>query len=238
MKQKIMVRQPNHPKLLQRLRGCLMASALGAVSMSTLAAAANSWPTPGDYRIDSDTTTTSTAGPTSVERRQLVDGDTGNMSVVLRDTLAGSKPATQTYPGAGPNKWCVLSTSTSGSTTPPAKVLALCSDAKAPTGATKSCGLEGVVETWLRIDDRTWERTIRATQTPATDLASSSAAQQAMAPVFAGLEEAVRTGSAEEKEMAKQQLAMLRGTAAPKAAGGTAVVSKERWRRVAEVCPR
>jgi hypothetical protein len=271
--------KPHNPVAPFGCRLVAMAFAFGFASTASLAAnsvpnsvpnsAANSpstWPTPGDYQIDSDTTTTSKATATSLERRQLVDGPTGQIKIVMRDSLPGSKPVTQSYPGSGPNKWCVRSATTA----PPADAVAMCGNPGAATGAKNACGWQAVVETWRRVDDRTWERTLKATLAAGAELGGFSPAAAvmgsaqaaaagnpaakgvpsmpgmpsakdmaaAMAPVIAGLEEAIRTGSAEDKAAAKQQLAILKGGTPPDGSGSTTVVSKELWKRIAETCPR
>jgi hypothetical protein len=248
----------NRHTMPARFGKCLTALAITFVAASSRADVSPTWPTPGDYQIDSDTTTTSRAASTSVERRQLVDGSTGQIKIVMRDTLAGSRPVTQTYPGTGPNKWCVRTATAA----PPADAAARCGNPAAATGPKNACGWKLVVETWRRIDDRTWEHTLKATLSPGGELdglAPSTAAMgspfinrsansmpgmpsakdraAAMAPVIDGLEETVRTGSAEEKAAAQQQLAILRGTSSPQDSGSTTVESKELWRRVAERCP-
>jgi hypothetical protein len=247
----------NHNTLSSLPGKCFAALvSLGFSTLLSAAATPSDWPTPGDYVIDSDTTTTSKAGSTTVERRQLVQGATGQMKVVMRDTLAGTKPVTQSYPGTGPNKWCVPKTATA----PPAEAVALCGNPTAGRGEKNACGWQSVVQTWRRIDDRTWERTIKATLAagtevgggpsvaamgsslgnqsakamPATPTSKDTAA--AMAPVIAALEDAIRTGSADEKASAKQQLAILRGTEAPQGSGNSTVESKETWKRVSETC--
>jgi hypothetical protein len=220
---------------------------MAVLASSAHAAEPNAWPAPGDYRIDSDTTTTSRAGGTTVQRLQHVDGSTGHITVTLRDSLSKSAPVTQTDPGQGPNKWCVPS------------------NGAAPPAAAAAMSVGGVEERWNRIDERTWERSIRSVQTPTASPGTGSGAIElamagmspeqraavagsmqrmpsaadraaAMAPVIAGLEKAARGSNAQEAAMAKEQLAMLRGSTPADGSGTVVVESKERWTRVAESC--
>lgn len=101
---------------------------------------------------------------------------------------------------------------------------------------------QAVVETWRRVDDRTWERTLKATVatyaemgmgvgmgvgmgmgmgvSAGTGISAAAATTAAMALVIKVLEEMARTGSADQNAAAQQELAMLSGSSAPQGSGG------------------
>ena len=248
------------------LRLCAPLALLGIAAISHVGAAGpDAYPTPGDYRIDSDTTTTSHAAG---ERLQHIDGATGHITVTLRDSLSKTAPVTQSYLGDGPNKWCVPTT---GSPPPAITIAASCevsgADAAKTSASTRSdCKGLKVEERWRRVNERAWERSIRSVQQPVAAASTSprsaiematagmspekraAAANQltglptaadnaaAMAPVIAALEAHARAANAQEAAMAREQLAMLRGSAPPDGVGSVVIESKERWTRVSSAC--
>ncbi len=93
---------------------------------------------------------------------------------------------------------------------------------------------QAVVETWRRVDDRTWERTLKATVatyaemgmgvgmgvSAGTGISAAAATTAAMALVIKVLEEMARTGSAYQFAAAQLELALLCGSSAPQGSGG------------------
>lgn len=146
------------------------ALAVALIGMLPLRAAGNAaFPSPGEYRIDVESTTRIQAGGVGVEQILKVDGETGRTTTVQRDSTSGHTTAPQVFPGEGPNRWCVPA----GAAAPPARsavTAAACSTTlrqlDKSTAATRAvCKGVTVDERWQRIDERTWERQIQSTQT-------------------------------------------------------------------------
>lgn len=219
----------------------------------------------GQYRIDSEAVTRSGSGAIATELVQRTDGATGAVTVIQK---AGGSTAQQTYKGDGPVTWCVPAP---GTVRPPAAAMAAaCSTKTIASTATSlkhsaECKNAKFAEDWKRIDDRTWERSLKAevatgagvSPRPAVELAmagmspaeraqaqaemakmpSADAMQAEMAPVIAQLEQQARSGKADEAAMAKQQLAALRSAGIGGPATATQVTTvRERWTRIADTC--
>lgn len=230
-----------------------------------MAAALTGHPPAGEYRVDSDATTTHTTVAGSLKRDQHIEGATGRTTVT--DTAPGAPPVTRVYPGEGPYNACMGSASG-----PPPRGLGMaCSTGPytaSPGGSTMSadCGAVKLDEQWRRIDDRTWERVLHSSYstvgvnnsgspTAAIEMAMAGMSPEerararvelakmptradrdaAMAPVIAQLEEQVRTGSPSDAAMAKEQLAAIKG----RSGGGapdTVIDMRERWTRISDAC--
>ena len=125
-----------------------------------LAAGPTGLPPPGQYRIDAETTTTSRAGPTTLESVQRIDGPTGRVTLTQKSSVDAASVTTQTANGTWPNRWCVFK----GRAVPPAKLApGACQNAlrfATPVGSNlgADCNVGRVDEQWRRIDERTWER--------------------------------------------------------------------------------
>lgn len=155
-----------------------------SVLVALLPAAVLASPPPGQYRIDSESTIASGSGMTLSQITQRVDGATGR-TTVIRKTADSAQAATQTFEGKGPVTWCVEAPGKKG---PPAAALtAACKTvAHASTGTSSShsaaCNASTIDESWRRIDDRTWERSVKAVvqMAPAAPVASARKAFDAM----------------------------------------------------------
>ena len=64
-----------------------------------LAAGPTGLPPPGQYRIDAETTTTSRAGPTTLESVQRIDGPTGRVTLTQKSSVDAASVTTQTANG-------------------------------------------------------------------------------------------------------------------------------------------
>jgi len=255
------VKKTSHSLARLSIAACLALLSAG----SAMATTATGHPPAGEYRIDSDTTTTHTTVAGSLKRDQHIEGATGRTTVT--DTAPGAPPVTRVLPGEGPYSGCMSATAA-----PPPRGLGMaCSTGPytaSPGGSTMSadCGAVKLDEQWRRIDDRTWERVLHSSySTVAVNSSGSPAAAiemamagmspdertraraelakmpkpsdtaAAMAPVVAQLEEQIRTGSPSDAAMAKEQLAAMKG----RSGGGapdTVVDVRERWTRVADAC--
>jgi hypothetical protein len=183
--------------------------ALAGLSAAMLSSAALASPTPGQYRIDAESTMSSGSGVTALQVTQRSDGATGRVTVI-RKTAADTGPgATQTYPGSGPITWCV---EPGGKNGPPAAALpAACqtlSHSSSSTGFSFSAACKGanIEESWRRIDERTWERSLKATVQAVGASAGDSARQL--------FEMSKHTMSAAERAKAQAELAALPSDAA------------------------
>ncbi len=229
-----------------------------------MAAALTGHPPAGEYRVDSDTTTTHTTVAGILKRDQHIEGATGRTTVT--DTAPGAPPVTRVYPGEGPYNACMGTASG-----PPPRGLGMaCSTGPytaSPGGSSMSadCGAVKLDEQWRRIDDRTWERVLHSSYstvgvnnsgspTAAIEMAMAGMSPEerararvelaklptradrdaAMAPVIAQLEEQVRTGSPSDAAMAKEQLAAIKGRSG--GAHDTVIDMRERWTRISDAC--
>ena len=227
------------------------------------------YPPPGNYLIDSEATSTMTLGTSTIERTERVVGSSGDTTVTQKFSLDGVPPQTQTYKGAGPNSWCIKPYDSGGP--PPAlkpfacKALTNSADARGSTSSA-DCRSSKVDESWRRIDDRTWERTLTITavaggataspqgainmvmagmtpeqrakaQTELSALPSAGQSAAAMAQLSEAMPAQARTGGPKEAALAEQQLQALRRSSS--GSGQTTDVVprlRERWTRVADTC--
>ena len=124
------------------------------------------YPPAGNYLIDSEATSTVNLGGSTIEHIHRVVGSSGDITVTQKNSMDGVPPHTQTYKGTGPNSWCIKPYGSGGP--PPAvkpftcKALANSANARGSTSSA-DCGNSKVDESWRRIDDRTWERTLAIT---------------------------------------------------------------------------
>jgi len=210
----------------------------GLIALASVAAglaADATHPSPGEYQIDSETTTIARAGPNVLRSVQWVDGTTGNITV---EQSAGDGTTTrQTYPGQGPNRFC------SGSGPPPAGAIACANRVfqALPGGGSDQQAVcasgQTLSATWRRLADGQWEHRFETQPVAAPAAAMDPRTAAAMAPVMAQIEETIRSGPPQEAEAAKQQLAALKaslgGGAAP---GGSTVSVRETWTKIADRC--
>ena len=234
--------------------------------ITLFAESAVGFPSPGYYRTDSEATVTMGSGSTAGELIERVNGATGQRTVIRKMAVDAGHPVTNIYKGEGPVGWCVSAQGIGKS--PPQTVQSACnllSNMRDPRGSSFSadCKSSKVEENWRRVDNKTWERSLKVTPQssatpdsprPAFEMAQSgmtpeqraqaeaamaalpSAAQMkdAMAPVIDALQEEIRTGSPEEAASARQQLQALRATTNGSSQFVTRVV--ERWTRIADTC--
>lgn len=165
---------------------CLTAT---TISLLGAHAGAASFPPPGEYRIDSQSTTIHNGPAGRIETVLRTDGGTGTVTQIQKPAFGGP-PVTRTYKGAGPQTWCI-----GPGALPPAAALANnCASTYAPTAtgaklATDCAGVK-INDEFRRIDDRTWERenrTIQATLTPSSGADAMASVKAAMAMASAGM---------------------------------------------------
>ena len=149
-----------------------------------LPAAALASPPPGQYRIDSESTIASGSGMTASQITQLTDGATGRITVTHK-TADSAQGVTRTFEGSGPVTWCVDAAGKKGP--PPASMAAACrtlAHASSAHASSHSAACDGstVSESWRRIDERTWERSLKATvqMAPASPVDSARRSFEAM----------------------------------------------------------
>ena len=157
-------------------------------------------PPPGQYRIDAETTTTSRAGPTTLESVHRTDGATGRVTLTQKSSVDPANVAAQTVNGTGPNRWCVPA----AGTVPPVKsAQGACQNAlraATPTGSIlgADCIVGRVEEQWRRIDDRTWERSSTVRQAPGASTVANSSPQAAIELAMRGTTPAQRASAQAE----------------------------------------
>lgn len=224
--------------------------------------AAPSSPAPGHYRIDGEAVMRSGSGPTLTERIERWDGSNGNRFITI---TSGGRSHQQTYAGTEPVTWCVPALSVPPSQLPD-HCKTKWWPAEGGAALQADCKAGHLQERWKQIDDKTWERRMSFTPAPGagsgdpaaalamvepglspaeaakarTAIAALPSAQQradAMAPVYAKIEETIRNGKPEEATAARQQLAALQ--AAPPGDGGVVWTTTltERWTRTGDRCP-
>ena len=227
------------------------------------------YPPPGRYLIDSEATSTVNLGTSTIERTERVVGSSGDRTVTQKSSLDGVPPQSQTYKGTAPNGWCIKPYGSGGP--PPAlkpfacNALANSADARGSTSSA-DCGSSKVDESWRRIDDRTWERSLKVTPTAGTTAASPqgaidmvmagmtpeqrakaqtelsslpSAGQSAaaMAQLTEAMQAQARSGGPKEAALAEQQLqALRRSSSGGGLPAGLVPRVRERWTRVADTC--
>jgi len=209
--------------------------ALVLLSAVGLLAAGQATPPQGDYQIDSETTTTTRSGPMVLKSVQRVDGATG--SAAVEQTGPDGSVASQSYPGQGPNHWCVKG----AAAPPPVSNCATQAFAALPGGGstyrTACSGGQVLSDSFRKLADGRWERTLQVRQA-AAGAPVPAQTSAAMAPVIAQIEEAIRSGPPEEREAAKQQLAALKAGLGGGAVPGsdTVIETREVWTKVSETC--
>ena len=186
------------------------------------AAGPTGMPSPGHYRIDTEATTTSRAGPTTLETVQRIDGATGRVTLTQKSSVDPTNVPTQTANGTGPNRRCVPA---SGAVPPTKSAPPACQNAlrtATPAGSTlgADCNIGRVDEQWRRIDDRTWERSLTVRQSPIASMASNSSPGAAIEFAMQGMTPAQRAG-------AKAELAATPSAAEVAKARGTLVATLE-----------
>lgn len=211
-------------------------TALASVLAFAVLAADPTHPPPGDYRIDSEAVMTSQAGPLTLRTVQTVDGTTGVTQV--EQSASDGATSRQTYPGQGPNRWCVR---TGGAPPPGATACVNRSFEATPGGGSTQqavcAGGSFLVDAWRRSGDGTWERRFEARPAPVASGPVDPRTRAAMAPVIAQIEEVIRSGPPDEAEAARQQLAALRASlGGGAAAGGMTVSVRETWTRISDRC--
>lgn len=221
--------------------------------------AAPSAPPPGDYRIDGEAVMRSGSGPTLAERIERWDGSNGNRVIT---TQAGGRSHQQTYAGTEPVTWCIPAVPVPPGQWPD-RCKTKWWPAQGGATLEAECKAGHLQEQWKQIDARTWERQMsfmpkagggdlaatlalaergmtpaEAAQARAAVAALPSAQQRAdaMAPVYAKIEETIRNGKPDEAAAARQQLAALQ--AAQGGGGGVVWTTTltERWTRINPTC--
>jgi len=218
------------------MKALSLGGAIALVSVAAVLAADATHPSPGEYRIDSETTTISHAGPMVLKSVQRVDGATGNITV--EQSAPDGTTTRQDYPGQGPNRFC------SGSGAPPPGAVACANRAYSalPGGGSSQqaicAGGQTLSSNWKRLADGRWEHTFETQIVTAPAAGMDPRTTAAMAPVIAQIEETIRSGPPEEAEAAKQQLAALKaGLSGGAGPGGAPTVSvRETWTKVADHC--
>jgi hypothetical protein len=193
-------------------------------------------PSPGEYRIDSETSMTSSAGPVSTERVQRVDGATGHVTVINKSSLPGDVPVTTQYKGNGPVTWCVPVAASAPHALGVCDTTPLTSDAFG-TSFSATCAGTKQDEHWRPLDKTTWEHDFVLVPRTSAVAPANSEVEKAMAPVYAEIEKTIRTGTPEEAASAREQLKALRAQTSV-TAGAPPFVTRvhERWTRVSETC--
>lgn len=238
-------------------------AALLSLALGT-AQAAPPLPPAGEYRIDGETVVRSGSGPTASERTERWDGATGKRTVTAHAGPPGNPSSQQTYAGNGPVTWCVPVTSTPPANLP-GRCDARWWPKDGASALQADCKAGRLQEQWKQVDKDTWERRMTVTTTagagsndPAAALAFAQrgmtpaeaarahaeiaalpgpqATADAMAPVYAQIEQTIRTGTPQQAAEARQTLAALK--AAQGGTGPAAVTTQltERWTRIANTC--
>ncbi|MGM9481150.1 hypothetical protein ACS5PN_08155 [Roseateles sp. NT4] len=229
------------------------------LALSLTCAAAPPMPSPGNYRIDGEAVMRSGSGPTLIERIERWEGSNGNRVIT---STAGDRSHQQSYAGTEPVTWCVPGVSVPPNLMPD-RCKSRWWPAQGGSEMQAECAAGRVQEHWKQIDAKTWER--QATFTPAPGggsdpaaalamaekglspaeaakaraaIAALPSAQQradAMAPVYAKIEEAIRNGTPQQAAEARQMLAALQATQGGGGMMWTTTLT-ERWTRIAEAC--
>ena len=186
-------------------------------------------PPPGHYRIDAETTTTSRAGPNTLESVQRTDGATGRVTLTQKSSVDPANVATTTVNGPGPNVWCVPP---SGALPPPGLTRSACQNVTrnaAPGGSTlgADCNVGRLDDQWRRIDERTWERSLVVRQAPASSNASNNSPR-------AAIELAMRGMTPEQRARAQAELATMPSAADIADARGTLIAAIKEQARSAD----
>lgn len=219
------------------MKALILGGAVAFASAAAVLAAGQVAPPPGDYRIDSETTTTVRSGPMVMKTVQRLDGETG--ATTVEQTGPDGAVTTQSYPGQGRHHWCVKRP---GAPPPaPSNCKTQAFNALPGGGSTYQTACSGgqlISDTFRKLADGRWERTFKTRQTPTGGAPVPAQTSAAMAPVIAQIEEQIRSGPPEEREAAKQQLAALKASLGGGAVPGneTVIESREIWTKVSETC--
>lgn len=224
----------------------LLAAAGGAQAAGT----PSTVPAPGQYRVDSELTRTSSAGAVQLIWVQRTDGATGDVTVTQHTSIDPQNRTTQRHPGNGPDLRCFALAS-------PPPGMPACGDRQQPVGPagsthTRSCNGLVLDDRWTRLDDRTWEHGLRvkdaapsagdmttAWARPSPSAAADAKRTQALKDLRAKLEAGSRSPNPQDAAAARQALTMMEGgpmPQSPQTGGGVVNVLKERWTRVADRC--
>lgn len=215
---------------MTRHLSCRFPAIAAALLAASAWAAGASLPPPGEYRIDGEATSRSGSGPTATERTESWNGATGERTITSHAGPAINPGSRQTYAGSGPVTWCVQG----GAAAPvlPDRCSTRWWPADGAASLQADCRAGRLHENWQQLDERTWERRMSFT-TAAQPLPQATA--DAMAPVYAQIEQTIRTGAPAEADAARQQLAALKAAQAGGDAGAVTTL-KERWTRIANSC--
>ena len=181
------------------------------------------YPPPGEYQIDSDSTRTTRFNGGTMARQQKVVGATGDTTVVDSNSMVPGPPQTTRIKGTGPVRWCIAPY---GNNLPPAALRPFVCDTRSATaGAAGSsfsadCNASQLDNTWRRIDDQTWEHTLRVTEANhVSNTANKSNTTDAMRAVY----ERVK-GSMTPAERAQAELELKSMPSAQQQAGAMAEI--------------
>ena len=211
-----------------------LGGAVAFVSAAAVLAADATHPSPGEYRIDSETTTISRAGPMVLRSVQRVDGATG--AITVERSNGDGTTTRQTYPGRGPNRFC------SGSGPPPPGAVACVNrvyGALPGGGSTQQAVCadgQTLSSDWRRLADGRWEHEFETQLVTAPAAGMDPRTTTAMAPIIAQIDATIRSGPPEEAEAARQQLAALKASLGGGASNGPNVSVRETWTKVADRC--
>jgi len=231
------------------------------LSWAATCSAAPSLPSPGNYRIDGEAVMRSGSGPTLAEHIERWDGSSGNRVITTR---AGGRSHQQSHAGTEPVTWCVPGVSVPPDQLPD-RCKTKWWPAQGGATLQAECQAGRLQEQWKQIDAKTWERQMTFTPAPGAGggdpaaalamvekrlspaeaakaravIAALPSAQQradAMAPVYARIEDTIRNGTPQQAAEARQQLAALQ--AAQGGGGGPVWTTTltERWTRINEGC--
>lgn len=213
-------------------------------------------PTPGNYRVDSESTRTTQGGMAELTVVQRTDGATGQITVTRNASTDPDHAVTQVIPGDKPVLRCFVTAAA-----PPWAQANACPGMSHTVNTDRAtlqgrCNGQSLDDQWTRIDDRTWEHVLRVENSSASTgffppsangmtvpgmtaaqqaqmQAQTSGAQQAVSDLRQRLETAARGSDPKQAAAARQALAAMG------AGSGSGIVDvlKERWTRVAESCP-
>lgn len=204
------------------IASCTLASA------ASLAASPTPWlPPPGEYKVDTVSTTRYRTPAGTMERIEQLDGATGQTTVTQTSSGAAS-PVVTHYPGKGPNRQC------QGAGGPPlipdgmacASKLAVAGDA---ASSQVQCRGQALELEWRRLSEGVWEKRSRATPVAASHALPPDAAA-AMAPVLAQMEARAKVAPPDEAASLRQQIAAIQGGGIAGPEGGeTEFVQRWTW---------
>lgn len=218
-----------------RFAAAPMGLALSIAMACVGAASADAWkPPPGEYRVDT-VTTTRWQTPTGVlESIEEVNGDTGQ-STVTRRSPGVAAPVVTTVPGQGPVRQCQIIAA------PPSPRDGGCQGQLSQQGgaaaANLSCAGQGQHIEFRKLSEGVWEKRVRleaaAPQAPVG--AMPPEAQAAMASMLAKMEARAKQAPPAEAAALRQQMAAMQ-----RSGGGTPnapeVEMVQRWTWLSNQC--